>query len=358
MTAWVVRAGAAGQHEQYNLGHQVASIDWDVPDLSVCRTREDVRSVVMETYPDLTPAQVAGTTGQLWAFSHGIEPGDLVITPLKTRPGYLLFGRCQGAYRYGDAGAGLPSHTVPVEWMAEPIAKVGIHDDLLYSLNAVLTVFSPTRNNAEERLRAIMGTGRDPGNLAARQVASGGPVKGVDELVTDPASVSTADVIRDEIAGYLQEHFKGHKLTELVAAVLTCRGYDCAVSPPGPDGGIDIVATMRVAGLVPQKTSLIVEVKSQDSPVGAPVLRGLHSATMQHSETHGKGLHESLLVAPGGVTASASRQLEGMRPPVAIWDAHTLIDQLFATYGQLPQAIKDALPLKQAWVLDADRAST
>ncbi|MPZ67144.1 MAG: hypothetical protein GEU83_17115 [Pseudonocardiaceae bacterium] len=57
------------------------------------------------------------------------------------------------------------------------------------------------------------------------------------EVATDYAQAAT-----DQIMARIQEDFAGHDLANLVAAVLEVDGFECLVSPPGPDGGIDISA--------------------------------------------------------------------------------------------------------------------
>ena len=139
------------------------------------------------------------------------------------------------------------------------------------------------------------------------------------------------------------ENFGGHKLSHLVADILTALGYGCEVSPPGPDGGIDIRAGRGPLGL---DTLTIVEVKSQPNPVDVFVVRGLHSAIGRTGATQG------LLVAMGGLNAPARKEWLDLRSTIQVWDSEVLLETLFETYPRLPEATRAALPLKQAWVLD------
>lgn len=349
MTAWVVRGGSMGEHEQYALDHGVATVNWPVPDLNGCTSREAVQEQVRPLYPDYSPNKLGAQTGQLWAFRDKIKPGDIVVMPLKSKPGYLAFGRCTGGYVFdADNPDAARRHQLPVQWSPEVVSKVALKDDLLYSLNAIRTVFSPSRHNAEARLAAAMATGIDPGNNTSIPPGPTPPTTGDDSAdVVDPSPAPTLDAIQDRIRTHLVENFAGHKLTRLVADILEALGYACIVSPPGPDGGVDILAGRGPLGL--DSPTLIVEVKSEPTPVGALVVRGLHSAMTRYQAD------QALLVAWGGVTAPAGREFAPVGTRLRIWDASELLDQLFATYDRLPTATRAAIPLRMAWVLDDEQ---
>lgn len=348
--AWVVRAGRYGEQEQANLDAGTASIGWSIGDLTGTTSREDVRTIMDTAYPEDSPGRLANFTGQVWAFRNQIQPGDIVIMPSKLRPGYLHLGKCTGPYRYQPGAPDVARrHQVPVEWQEEPVSKSAAKDDLLYSLNSIMTVFNPTRNNAAERVRALFDTGEDPGNnrpasTVTKQPASEPSATSVE--VTDPDPTPSLESIRDQIRTHLVENFAGHKLTYLVADILVALGFHCEVSRPGPDGGVDILAGRGPLGL--DSPTLIVEVKSEATAVDVKVVRGLHSAMTQHRADQG------LLVAWGGVTASATREFLRDRTSFRIWDSEELLNRLFGTYDQLPASTRAQIPLKQAWVLDRD----
>ncbi|MCV7500889.1 restriction endonuclease, partial [Micrococcus luteus] len=92
--------------------------------------------------------------------------------------------------------------------------------------------------------------------------------------------------------------------------------------------------------------TLIVEVKSEPTPIGSRVLRGLHSAMTQHRAD------QALLVAWGGVTRPAELEFKRDRTTMRIWDADALLDQLFLTYDRLPASTRARIPLQQVWVLE------
>lgn len=347
MNAWVVRAGQRGENAHWNIELGRVTVGWpEVGDLTSTASREDVRARVENAYPGDGAARWANATGQLWAFRDSIRPGDLVILPLKTKPGYLQFGRVAGAYAYDAAQAPWHrSHSLPVDWCGDPVSKTLVGQDLVHTVNGSLTVFQPSRNDAAARLEAIAAGRPDPGfgEAAATPPVPSSTDHATTE-VTDPETAPTVVAIRDRIRAHVAEEFREHELTHLVAEILTVLGFRCEVSPPGPDGGVDIIAGTGPLGL--DAPTLIVEVKSEPTPIGSRALRGLHSAMTQHRAD------QALLVAWGGVTRPAEQEFKRDRTTMRVWDADALLDQLFLTYDRLPAAIRARIPLQQVWVLE------
>lgn len=277
-----------------------------------------------------------------------ITPGDLIVLPLKSKPGYIHFGRVKRGYSY-DLDEPDPSrrHHVGVIWDAEPVARSGIQRDLLYSLGAIQTVFSPSRNSAVNRLEQIARTGVDPGDPDESSTPGSGEVQESADVI-DPELVPTIEAIRDRVRAHVAGSFREHRLTGLVADILTVMGFQCEISPPGPDGGVDILAGRGPLGL--DAPTLVVEVKSESTPIDVKVVRGLHSAMVQHKADQG------LLVAWGGVTKPARKEFERDRTTFRVWDAELLLDKLFETYDRLPAATRAQIPLRQVWVLDDEQS--
>lgn len=348
MTVWVIRGGRHGEDEAWCLENGTAGAAWnEVPSLQMADSRDDVRTLVERVHPGESTGRVANWTGQLWAVRNSIKPGDLVVMPMKTTKA-LAIGHVTSGYQYRDGDAPI-QHTVGVNWVRDDVPRSAIKDDLLFTLGAIMTIFKASRNGAEARIRTVLQTGVDPGSLA---VASHGPNKrareddAAEEAVSDPISVPTMETIRDRVRTHTSENFKGHALTELVAAILRVRGFVCDVSPPGPDQGVDILAGSGPLGL--DSPTLIVEVKSETGQVSAPVVRGLQGAMMSNRADQG------LLVAWGGITKDAKREIRTDRLTMRVWTADDLLDELFDVYDLLPDSLRSRIPLKKAWVLDEE----
>lgn len=351
MTAWIVRAGKFGEREDWALANSLAGGGFrEFPDLTPATTRDQVKDIVAQALPGATTMQQAAATGQCWAMRAGIVPGDLIVLPLKGTSKIAL-GECTSGYQYRDDPDVTLRHVIGVNWRRTDASRAAVKDDLLNTLNGALTVFTATKNNAEQRLRAMMKTGIDPGSTNAPTVPA--PTRpgtdgadAVDDTVADPTPAATPQAIRDRILVHLGENFRQHKLEHLVADVLRAQGWVCEVSPEGPDRGIDILAGRGPLGL--DSPTLIVECKSEEGPIGSTVVRGLNGAMARQKADQG------LLVAWGGLNKKGREELFANRLTIAVWDAEKLLDQIVAVYDHLSADTRSRLPLKQVWVLDEE----
>lgn len=236
MTTWVVRSGRQGERDQWCLTNGVAGGGWhEWPDLTGTPSREAMRAIVDQVKPDAKPGARAGWASQLWAFLH-IAPGDLVIMPMKTTK-TLALGVCTKGYHYVAAEPEpTKRHRIGVDWKRDDVPRSAIKQDLLYTLGALATIFSPSRNEAAARFRAVMETGEDPGSAKAASPSPTAQQEAAENELSDPVAVPTLETIRDRVRTHLSENFKGHSLTELIADILRTRGFTCDVSPPGRPG--------------------------------------------------------------------------------------------------------------------------
>lgn len=348
--AWVVRGGRNGEYEQHNVQTGRTTVGWvEAGDIGPCQSREDILALLEQVYPDYQPMRRSNIAGQLWAFRDRIKVGDLIVMPLKTQPGHLRFGRVTGPYTF-DAQNPDPKlrKYLAVEWGADTVHKAGIASDLMLSLNSLMTVFSPSRNDAVNRLEAIAATGLDPRLEGGDTETSGGPEEpaaGGDDDVTDPPPAPTLESIEDRVRSHVMSEFKEHDLTWLVAEILEAHEFVCQVSPPGPDGGVDILAGKGPLGM--DAPIVVVEVKSQPGPVDTKVVRGLNSARQWNNAD------QALLVAWGGVNGPARQQIR-TDSKFRVWDGDTLMTELFHVYDELSPETKRRIPLQRAWVLDED----
>lgn len=349
MAAWIFRGGAAGEREQWALENNIVGGGWHrIGDLTEVTSRDALRQVVEQTLTGEPPGRHANYTGQLWAMRDSIKPGDLIVMPMKTTK-KIAFGICTQGYHYAaDEPDPTKRHLIGVDWKRSDVSRAAIKDDLLNTLNGAMTVFQASKNRAEDRLRATLVHGVDPGSAAAPNTSAPAPTTHAEPAadVVDPAPVPTLDAIRDRVLTYLRENFKKGELEHLVADILRANGYVCDVSPEGPDFGVDIIGGAGVLGL--DSPTFIAEVKSEETQVGAPVVRSLQGAMASHKADQG------LLVAWGGLNNQARQAIRNDRLRIRVWDAEDVLDHLFAVYDQLPPTTRSALPLKRVWVLDAD----
>jgi len=152
-----------------------------------------------------------------------------------------------------------------------------------------------------------------------------------------------AEYARDLIRRAIGARFGGHELTALVTALLKAQGYQTYMAPPGPDGGVDILAGSGAMGFDPPR--ICVQVKSGGSPVDVSVLRELQGVMKNF------GADRGLLVSWGGFKESVYREARTLIFEIRLWDSELLLRSLLEHYSRLPEEIQAELPLKQIWTL-------
>ena len=226
--------------------------------------------------PDQKPRRQLNFARQLLAFAVTMQTGDVVILPRKLTS-QIAMGRVTGPYRFSHVNSE-HRHTRRVEWLQTDIPRTTFEQDLLYSFGAFMTVCNISRNDAARRVAAVLAGKADPGP----SVPTG--TKAKEAPATEDQAEAVPDLVQmahDQIVARIQSRFPGHALTRLVDAVLQVEGWVTKVSPPGPDGGVDILAGRGSLGL--DGPRLCVQVKSQQKPRGrhgVPHLAG-HDADLQ-----------------------------------------------------------------------------
>lgn len=346
MTYWTIRAGRNGERVEWALANSVVGGGWqDFGDLTPYKAdREQLRALVAVTVGG-SANRIATYTGQIWSMISRIHEGDrMVLSNRET--GQLAIGEVTRAYYFQpDETDPAKKHRLDVRWIRTDIPFSNIKQDLLYQMRSALTVFQIGNNDAAYRLDRVLEGQNDPGaRTALDQVVSGKDESGLrDELVSQEFdALNLEEIAQDTISTRLQEEFKGHDLSELVTAILTLEGYKCRNSPPGADGGVDILAGKGPLGMDSPK--LVVQVKSQSSAVSDVVLQQLNGAIHRYSAD------QALLVTFGGVTSPAKAYLESQYFKIRVWAIRDILDATIRHYENLPNELKARLPLKQTWI--------
>ena len=343
VTLWMVRAGRHGEGENDAFATDVVGIGWpELGDLTQVGSSEEIRARLNATYPDAKPSTLANWAGQIDAFRFRMQVGDLVALPLKSAPS-VAFGRLSGGYRYPADAIDAMRHQRSVEWISEGIPRDAIDQDLLYSLGAFLTVCQISRNDAERRIKALLANQPSAVADSGRAVSSTTVIEPDD--VTD-AAVDLAEIGRDQIRRRLAERFKGHELARLVGELMKAEGFVCDVSPPGPDGGVDVLAGQGEMGF--DGATIAVQVKSGSTVVDAPTLRELKGVMGNF------GAKRGLLVSWGGFTKTARQEARRLFFEIRVWDSDAVIDKLQDVYNRLPADVQAEIPLQRVWTLLPD----
>lgn len=336
---YLTRAGQSGEDEDRALEHSIAIIGFkEVLSLVSATTYEDIHEIVTRAFPDAKARAVGNFARQLWAFAVAIEENDLVVLPRKLTS-QIAIGRVTGPYEYREVD-GAFRHVRSVEWLQTDLPRTVFEQDLLYSLGAFMTVCNISRHDAEQRVTAVAEGKPDPGPSVSLHTQ----VTQVERLGEQPEELpDLSQLAHDQIVAHIQSRFAGHALGDLVNAVLRADGWVTKPSPPGPDGGVDILAGRGSLGL--DEPRLCVQVKSQNSPADVTVFRTLQG-TMQTFQAQ-----QGLLVCWGGFNKVVLGEAKTGYFRVRLWDSGDLVEAIYRTYEQLPAEIQADLPLKQEWML-------
>lgn len=338
MAVWVVRGGERGERDARMLDLSVTAVGWEWLEDLGSMSKEALAALLRDAWPDAKGGAIGAYAGQLWAFVNKIQPGDVLVLPLKYQA-YMAIGKVTSPYKYRTDLEEDMRHTHDVEWIKNDLPRTAFKQDLQYAFGTFKTVFQVSRNDAEQRVQEVLERGLDPG-----------PRPGVapEEGAAETAQVDLAEIALNQIETVIGTVFKGHSLARLVDGILQAQGYFTRLSPPGPDRGVDILAGSGRMGF--DHPRLCVQVKSRDSHVDLPEYQAL-KGTMQTF-----GAEEGLLVSWGGFTQSVEKEAASSFFTIRLWGRTELVTALLANYDRLPKDIQAELPLKQVWVIVKEAA--
>lgn len=335
MALWLYRAGKIGQFETKFIEDKAIYCTWDGLDWNMSKydDRDVFKEMMRQTYPDICEGTLNSWTGQVWAFSHRMMVGDIIALPRKIKRA-IQFGEVLSDYSYNHEEEIVFRHSRKIKWLKE-IPRENVDKDILFSLGASQTICKIERNNAEQRIREQLGK---PITSVIPETASESED---DEQIE---SIDIEETAFQEIADRLIAKYSGHGLAKVVAAILEAKGYKCLVSPPGPDNGVDILASKGSLGFDPPR--VCVQVKSGDAAQDRPTLDQLVGAMSNHKAEFG------MLVSWGGFKKSVTREEAHHFFKVRLWSHKDIIQEFLNHYGELPEEIKETIPLKRIWIID------
>ena len=320
MTVWVNRVGEFGEYEADFLENSHVAVSYKCKkDIAKFTSRDDLKS-----------AHPSGAD-TLWRFYDKVEQDDIVVVPFKNQP-VVWIGRIAGPYAYRPSD---PYHIRPVQWMAKEIPRTSFDSELLPSLSGHKACYGIRRDDAEERVEALVARWQKEPEAATSE--------GSEDPDSEDDIPNLEKLGRDLIARMIITRFKGHGLARLAGALLESQGYTIFVSPPGPDGGIDIRAAGGALGLGAPR--ICVQVKSGETPTGGPEIQQLMGSMATAGAEHGVFLSWSGFKQ--GVEKAWAKEYFRVR----FWDQRSFVDELLDHYEKLDSEIKAELPLKQIWTV-------
>jgi restriction system protein len=334
MTLWVCKGGKRGERESRFKENSLVAIGFDrLNDLSIVQTRDELKAQYEKAWPDAPQGRKNNHVGQVYAFLKKVTVGDLVVVPMKTS-GTIWIGEIKSEYKFRQDLGGDMKHTRDVQWLEKDLPRSSFDKAILYSFGSAMTFSRAERHQAEESVRNLVKKKKQP---------SKGIAQGITKTLEVEVPLDLEDLATNQLRDFISQRFKGHELAWLIAGILEAQGLRAIVSPPGPDGGVDITASSGFLG--PAGPRICVQVKSQDSPIDVKVYRELRDRTNTIKATHG------LLVSWGGFKGSIDQESKNDVFFIQRWESKDVIEQLLRNYATLPAEIKSQIPLKQIWIL-------
>jgi restriction system protein len=158
--------------------------------------------------------------------------------------------------------------------------------------------------------------------------------------------VKPGQIARDQIERQISSVFTGHEFTNLIAAILTAKGCETHMSPPGSDSSIDIVAGR--GGLGFEAPRLMVQVKSGDTTADHPAFQSPIGCVQDTPADHG------LPVSWSGYKPTARKRTNELYFRVRFWARDEIVNALLGVYEKLLEEIRAELLLRRTWTLVPD----
>lgn len=340
---WMVRAGGHGEQEAIALERGLITIGWNkLPNLSRFKSREELKAEYDKHYKEDNVYSEGLKVGQIFRFAHRIEKGDVVVLPSKFSPD-IHIGEVTGNYSYHEKEEEV-KHCVPVKWH-RTVPRAQFEEDLLYSFGSLLTVSNIKRNNALERVKALMHGKKIDAPVIEEELEAG------DDIVQN---AQMEELAYTRIEQFIQNRFKDYELEDLVREVMKAHGYTTShpreigglegKSRKGEDGGADILASNGPLGF--EEPRIVIQVKSSEDKVQPKVLRELMGVMNTFGAQYG------ILVSWSGFTDTLKKEARSNYFKVRLWSSEDIIREVFAHYDRFSDEMKLKLPMKRVWILE------
>lgn len=313
VTLWGIHGGRDGSADPLFRERGLLALGWTaLGDLSqLDADRGAFRTALVEAYPETLAGAVPVEAGVLFRFVHEMALGDLVAYPSREDRCIHLF-EVKGPYHYdATAGEDFP-HRRPAKLLMS-LPRGSFSQPALNEIGAAITLFR-IKTNAAEFLTKL--TGQSP------EVPK--PVEADLEPEPQSAGPGFAESTQDFVIRRLGLHLKGHPFAHFVGHLLNLMGYRTQVSPPGRDGGIDILVHKDALGF--QGAVMKVQVKSSEAQVGEKDVRDLTG--LLHEDERG------LFVTLGTYNLDARKIARGPKG-IRLIDGPELVDLICEHYDQI-----------------------
>lgn len=324
MSSWMIRAGRGGIYAADWLNRGLVGIGWDFGATDIASmSREQIRSGYAIKHPNDSKNKLAAAVGQIYRFAHDMEQGSTVVMyDPETRLYHIgtIAGPCKPATDIEEA-----TFTRAVKWK-QTAQRDALTTSSKNSLGGIQTIFS-----ISDEVVADL-------KSASKSETSRQPDETEDDAADDDARAATYDngieLIKDRV-----NQVGWEDMERLVAGLLKAMGYCARVTPKGPDGGRDVVASPDALGL--ESPRIVAEVKHRKGAMGAPAVRSFIGGL--------RAGDRGLYVSTGGFTKEARYEADRATIPIRLLDLDSFVRHYVEVYGKADEETRSILPLTRIW---------
>lgn len=319
----MIRAGDNNELISVWKENNIASIGWpQFGNPKDYKNKKELIAKADEVFDEEKPNSRKSWVNQVWRFSREIQKNDRIVTYIKESREYMV-GTVTEPHFY-DPTVGNPAYpnTIKVEWEEFTPGRDLLSQPAKNSLGSVLTVFR-IDNWGREIEKFLVNPFLVPEDTENDEE---------NEVIEDLVSKS-AVMVQDKV-----DKLDPWQMQELVGGLLHAMGYNVHVSPKGPDGGVDVLASKDAFGF--EKPIIKVQVKHRTSSATAPEIQQLLGANPMDAN--------SLFVSTGGFTSQADKVAK--HNAVRLVDLEELVDLLVKWYEHIPTDVRALLPLQKMYV--------
>ena len=303
------------------------ALGWDrLGDLTAAATREAIRKIYSEVYPDAKLGKAANVVGMVYKFRSVLSLGDRAVSYNPVKREYLV-GTIESDYMYDVKTLDGYPHLRRVKWDGR-VNRDSLPVFARNSLGSTLTLFG-----IDDDVWASIADAFAGGNSAASL-----PIEAERAELEDTREETVAkahELIKDQVL-----RLDDSNLELLTAALLRAMGYRTRVTPRGPDRGVDVFASPDGLGF--QEPRIKAEVKHRaKTAMGSPDLRSFIGG-LRDGE---RGLY----VSTGGFTKEARYEGERSKVPLTLLDLDQFVSSIVAHYESFDSDGRVLLPLVKVY---------
>lgn len=323
---WMVRSASGGRLADEFVDQKVVAIGWkDIGDLGQYDNKAAILQAIRKSWPDWSDGRCMASASQLERFRTKLGKGDRVLTYDSSRRIYHV-GTITSDYLHQPDVVPPFENIRRVEWDGEVDRDV-LSVSARNILGATLTLFQVPAQTAQEIEQALKG------NATTKPITED-EAEDDEESLLERYKSEAFEIIKDRVT-----RLDWEQMQELVAALLRAMGYKTRISKPGPDRGVDIIASPDGFGF--ESPRIIVEVKHRSQQVGSQQLRSFLGG--RHKDDKG------LYVSTNGFTKDARYEADRANIPVMLMDIDELVKALMRNYEDLDMDGRNLLPLKKIY---------